>query len=153
MKIKHVSIATRVATPGMKVGDAIQECVNKDVPGIPYVNAEGELNGRFSLRHLFLLCCIPDDILHGAHLLGDDIEHLDFPQIRAEELMEQFVDEFIFPDAIRLSPNFQAIKALAIMEQYSTEYLFVTEEDGSYQGVVTRMSIARALVEKRCCLD
>jgi hypothetical protein len=36
------------------------------------------------------------------------------------------------------------------MEQYNTEYLFVAEE-GVYQGVVTRMSIARALVSKECC--
>jgi hypothetical protein len=38
------------------------------------------------------------------------------------------------------------------MEQYNTEYLFVTEE-GVYQGVVTRMSIARAVVTKECCVE
>jgi CBS domain-containing protein len=152
MKIEHVSIPTRVARPGMKVGDAMQECVDRNVPGIPFVDAKGRLNSRFSLRHLFLLCCIPDDILHGAHLLGDDIEHLDFPHIRAEQLMERPVEEFLFPDAIQLAPHFQAIKALAIMEQFGTEYLFVSEA-GDYQGVVTRMSIARALVDKKCCID
>ncbi|MET0028306.1 MAG: CBS domain-containing protein [Candidatus Thiodiazotropha sp.] len=152
MNIINVSIPTRVARPGMTVGEAMQECVDKDVPGIPYVDAEGELNGRFSLRHLFLLCCIPNDILQGAHLLGDDIEHIDFPRIRADELLQRPVEEFIFPDVIRLSPHFHSIKALAIMEQFGTEYLFVTDE-GEYRGVVTRMSIARALVDKKCCID
>ncbi len=149
MKIKHISIPTRVARPGMTVGEAMRECVEKNVPGIPYVDAEGNLSGRFSLRHLFLLCCIPSDILHGAHLLGDDIEDLDFPHVKAEELVAQKVDNFIFPDAIRLSPNFQAIKALAIMEQFNTEYLFVSDGD-DYQGVVTRMSIANAVLENQC---
>jgi predicted transcriptional regulator len=152
MKIKHVSIPTLVARPGMTVGTAMKECVEKGVPGIPYVDQDGQLSGRFSVRHLFLLCCIPEDILHGAHLLGDDIEHLDFPHMRAEELMAKPVDQYIFPDAIRLSPHFQAIKALAIMEQYGTEYLFVTEDE-DYQGVVTRMSIAKAVVTKECCID
>ncbi|MGD9171131.1 MAG: CBS domain-containing protein [Candidatus Thiodiazotropha sp.] len=150
MKIKHVSIPTKIARPGMRIGEAMLECVVKDVPGIPFLDAEGKLSGRFSLRHFFLLCCVPDDVIQGAHLLGDDIEHLDFPNIRAEELMDDLVDKFIFPDAIQLSANFPAIKALAIMEQYNTEYLFVAEE-GVYQGVVTRMSIARALVSKECC--
>ena len=49
--------------------------------------------------------------------------------------MAKRVEDFIFPDTIQLSPNFQAIKALAIMEQYNTEYLFVMEGD-DYQGVV-----------------
>jgi hypothetical protein len=150
MKLKYLSIPTKVARPGMTVGEVMRECVEKDVPGIPYVDAEGQISGRFSVRHMFLLCCIPKDILHGAHLLGDDIEDLDFPHIKAGELMARNVDDFIFPDAIRLSPNFQAIKALAIMEQYNTEYLFVTEGD-DYQGVVTRLSIAKAILTEECC--
>lgn len=152
MKIKHISIPTKVARPGMRIGEVMLECVEKDVPGIPYVDAEGKLSGRFSVRHLFLLCCIPEDVIHGAHLLGDDIDHLDFPRMRAEELMAEAVDDYIFPDVIQLSASFQVIKALAIMEQYNTEYLFVTEEE-EYQGVVTRMSIARAVVTKECCVE
>jgi predicted transcriptional regulator len=150
MKIKHISIPTRVARPGMTVGEAMRECAEKNVPGIPFVDAEENLAGRFSLRHMFLLCCIPSDILHGAHLLGDDIEDLDFPHVQSEELIALQVDDFIFPDAIRLSPNFQTIKALAIMEQFNTEYLFVSDGD-DYQGVVTRMSIAKAVLSKVCC--
>ncbi|MEJ2395584.1 MAG: CBS domain-containing protein [Candidatus Thiodiazotropha sp.] len=150
MKIKHISIPTKVAHPSMKVGEVIRECVEKDVPGIPYVDAAGNISGRFSLRHMFLLCCIPSDILQGAHLLGDDIGHLDFPHIKADELMARQVDEYIFPDVIRLSPNFQAIKALAIMEQSNTEYLFVTEGE-QYQGVVTRLSIAKAIITRQWC--
>ncbi|MES9833921.1 MAG: CBS domain-containing protein [Candidatus Thiodiazotropha sp. LLP2] len=152
MKIIHVSIPTKVARPGMSVGEVMLECVTKRIPGIPYVDEYGLISGRFSVRHMFRVCCIPDDIIHGAHLLGDDIEHLDFPHIKADELMAKPVDDFIFPDVIRLSPNFQAIKALAIMEQYATEYLFVTEGD-DYQGVVTRLSIAEAIVTRECCIE
>ncbi len=150
MKIKHISTPTKIARPGMRVREAVTECVERDVPGLPFIDSEGNLSGRFSVRHLFLLCCIPQDILQGAHLLGDDIEDLDFPHIKSDELMEKTVDEFILSDVIRLSPNFQAIKALAIMEQYNTEYLFVTEDD-AYQGVVTRLSIAKAIVSRTCC--
>ncbi len=150
MKIKHISIPTLVARPGMTVGEVMRECVEKDVPGIPFADAQGQIAGRFSVRHLFLLCCVPEDVIRGAHLLGDDLDAIDFPRIRAEELMARKVDDFIFPDAIRLSPNFHAIKALAIMEQFNTEYLFVTEGE-DYQGVVTRMSVAKAIVTRECC--
>jgi predicted transcriptional regulator len=152
VKIKHISIPTKMARPGMSVGEVMLECVEKDVPGIPFVDNEGQLSGRFSVRHLFVVCCIPSDILHGAHLLGDDIEHLDFPHIRAAELMAQPVDRFIFPDAIQLAPHFQAIKALAIMEQFNTQYLFVSEDD-AYRGVVTRMSIAKAIITQEWCKE
>jgi len=150
MKIKHISIATQVARPGMLLGEAVKECVVKDVPGIPYLDASGKIIGRFSIRHMFLLCCVPEDVIKGAHLLGDDIDQLDFPNIHADELMARRVDDFIFPDAIQLSPNFHAIKALAIMEQDNTEYLFVVDGD-DYQGVATRMSIAKAILAKACC--
>jgi CBS domain-containing protein len=152
MKLKQISIPTRVARPGMSVGEAMRECVERDVPGIPFMDGEGRIASRFSVRHMFLLCCIPEDIIQGAHLLGDDIEALEFPHIKADELMEKKVDDYIFPDAIQLSPNFQAIKALAIMEQYNTEYLFVTEDE-EYQGVVTRLSIAKAIVTKLWCVE
>ena len=151
MKLKYLSIPTKVARPGMTVGEVMRECVEKGVQGIPFVDADGKISGRFSVRHMFLLCCIPEDIIQGAHLLGDDLEDIDFPHIKAAELMARKVDDFIFPDAIRLSPNFQAIKALAIMEQYNTPYLFVMDGE-DYQGVVTRMSIAKAIVSKECCV-
>jgi hypothetical protein len=150
MKIKQVSIATKVARPGMLLGEVMKECVEKNVPGIPYLDASGKIAGRFSIRHMFLLCCVPDDVIQGAHLLGDDVDQLAFPDVRAEELMAKRVDEFVFPDSIQLSPNFQAIKALAIMEQDNTEYLFVTQGD-DYLGVVTRMSIAKAILTRACC--
>ncbi len=150
MKIKHIAIATLVARPGMTLGEAMRECVDKNVPGIPFMDAQGRISGRFSMRHLFLLCCIPSDIIRGAHLLGDDLDDDDFPRINTEALMARKVDGYIFPDAIRLSPNFPAIKALAIMEQFNTEYLFAFEGE-DYQGVVTRMNVAKAIVTGKCC--
>jgi predicted transcriptional regulator len=150
MKIQLVAIPTKIARPGMSVGEALRECAEKNVPGIPFKDAAGNFTGRFSIRHTFLLYCIPPDIIQGAHLLDDHIDELEFPRVRAEEMMARTVDDFIFPDVIRLAPSFQAIKALAIMEHFNTEYLFVMDGD-DYQGVVTRMSIARAIVDKMCC--
>lgn len=149
MKLKYICTPTKVARPGMLLGEVMKECVDKNVPGIPYIDGEGKVAGRFSVRHMFLLCCVPRDIIQGAHLLGDDLEQIDFPKIKARELMAKKVDDFVFPDAIRLPPDFHAIKALAIMEQSNTEYLFVMDGD-EYQGVVTRMGIARVVVADAC---
>lgn len=149
MKLKHICTPTKVARSGMPVGEAMRECVEQNVPGIPYIDGTGEVVGRFSVRHLFLLCCVPRDVIQGAHLLGEDLEHIDFPQVKMRELMAQSVDDFIFPHVIRLSPNFQAIKALAIMEQANTGYLFVLDGE-EYRGVVTRMGIAQVVLADAC---
>ncbi|MBA1332308.1 hypothetical protein QQ73_14750, partial [Candidatus Endoriftia persephone str. Guaymas] len=86
MNLAKILIKTSVVRSGMSFGDALQECVDKDVPGIPYVDAEGRIAGRFSVRHAFRECCVPRDLILGGHLLGDDIDHMNLPEVHAEEV-------------------------------------------------------------------
>ena len=45
-----------------------------------------------------------------------------------------------------VSPSSAVVKALAIMEAYNTHYVFLIEE-GTYVGVVTRMLIAKRMLD------
>lgn len=148
MNLQEILIPTGVARAGMTFGDALKECVKRDVPGIPFVDEQGHIIGRFSVRHAFRLTCVPKDVIRGAHLLGDNLSHMTMPELNAEEVMARPIEEFILEDAIRLAPGSPAIKALAIMEQYNTSYLFVTEGE-SYLGVITRMDIAGLVASMR----
>ena len=52
----------------------------------------------------------------------------------------------ISPVAPKSTGTNRLVKALAIMEAYNTQYIFLIEE-GKYMGIVTRMVIARRLLD------
>ncbi len=150
MNLEEILIPTEVAHAGMSFGDALAECVKQNVPGIPFVDGEGKIVGRFSLRHAFRLTCVPRDYIQGAHLLGDDLDYMDMAEEKAEMILPQPVEGYVLEDAIQLNPGAQVMKALAIMEQFNTGYLFLTDGD-EYKGVITRVGIARLVLNLGCC--
>jgi len=143
--IKQI-IKTDVARSGMTFADALRECVDKGVSGIPYVDDQGRVIGRFSLRNAFLQLSIPKDMVKGAHLLGDLDTHTSIVDLRVGDLLERPIDEMILNNIVCLSPNSPVIKALALMEKFNSSYLFLMEKD-QYLGVITRPGIARLVLE------
>lgn len=148
MKLLDCMITTAVADDSMTVGEALRECVNCRVPGIPFVDKDGKIIGRFSIRNMFYITSIPADLIKNAHLLGNNIEHLDVPEANYKSFMEKPARDFIVEWIIHLSPDSPVVKALALMEQFDTPYLFVVDENDCYLGVVTSIAIAARLVEE-----
>ncbi|MGD2117731.1 MAG: CBS domain-containing protein [Chromatiales bacterium] len=147
MDIMTCLVPTGVARDGMTFGEALQECVDKRVPGIPYVDDDGNIIGRFSVRNSFFRASIPKDLIKGAHLLGDDLEHLEMPQQHIKELLALPIHNMVLEHIVTLRPKSQMITALALMEKFNTAYLFVTD-DTQYHGVVTRLGIARQILSR-----
>ncbi|MCP3671413.1 MAG: CBS domain-containing protein [Gammaproteobacteria bacterium] len=148
MELSKYIIQTEVARPGMTFGSALRECVDKGVPGIPYVDSNEVVVGRFSIRNAFLHMSIPGDIVKGAHLLGDTITHMSIVDLGATELLASPIDSMIMSSIVHLNPASPALKALALMEKYHTNYLFLME-DREYLGVITRLGIAKLILEAR----
>jgi predicted transcriptional regulator len=146
MILREVMILTSIAHAGMTVGEVFQECVNKGVSGLPYRDEQGAVIGRVSMRHVFREKCIPRDVVDGAHLLGDEIPHLELLDIEKCHILSQPVEPFLLTTIPSLNPGSPVIKAVAIMEQYNSSYLFIIDE-GVYQGTVTRSGIASLLVK------
>lgn len=146
MKLVSAIIKTPVARHGMTVGEGLRICVDYDVPGIPYVDDEGRIVGRFSVRNVFLISSIPDDLIKGAHLIGHEALHLDLSKDHYEKVFRQPIDPQILEDCACLSPNAQITKAMALMEKFNSSYLFAIDE-GEYIGVVTRLGLTRLLLE------
>ena len=148
MELMNSIIKTRVARSGMTLVEALKECVDMGVPGIPYVDSNDRIIGRFSMRHAFLHLFIPDDMVQGAHLLSNTPVHIDIPKLAADKALDLPVDEMILPSSVHLNPTSPTLKALALMERLKTDYLFLTE-DNYYHGVVTRLGIVKLILETR----
>ena len=145
MNLNDVLIPTRVAYSGMTIGEVFEECIAKGVQAIPFQNAEGVIIGRISMRHVFRLAYLSTDVLNAAHLLGDQLNHLDMSEVNVRELFNQPAERYLIDNIPTLTPRSPLIKAIAIMEKYNTSYIFVF--DGEYKGIVTRFGIARILLK------
>jgi CBS domain-containing protein len=145
MILKEVLIPTLMARPGTKVADVLQECVEKRVPGIPYCDEQGEITGRISIRHIFCHACVPPDVVSGAHMLGDQITHLDLPAIEKCRILDQPVEKYLLEKRPCLTSNSPAVKAVALMEKFQVSYVFVVDEE--YRGIVTQLGIAALLLK------
>lgn len=145
MKLVDCLVKTDVVTAEMSIRVALQECVNRNVPGIPIMADGGKIVGRFSIRNAFLVASIPNDLIHGAHLLGHELEHLDIPHHRVSEVLAMPIGEIALEEVVSVSINAQVITALALMEKFNTGYLFAVD-NGDYEGVITRQGIASLLL-------
>lgn len=145
MKLVDLIKPTGVAKPGMRVQEAFRICVEADVPGVPFVGHNGQIAGKLSIRHVLKENCIPDFMVKHAHLLGDALHHLDISPDMARSVLAQPVDEFILPQGPQATSGTPFSKALAIMEEQDTTYLFVVDE-GRYRGTVSIMGIAHAML-------
>jgi hypothetical protein len=145
MKLTEFIIPTAMAKPGMLVGELFRECIARQVPGIPFQNATGSIIGKASMRNVLKLTCIPEYMIKHAALLGDRIEGLAIPKEKALEVFSLEVDPFVLSDMAVISRGTSMTKALAVMEQHDTTYLFVIDDEG-YHGCLSIMGIGDAIL-------
>jgi CBS domain-containing protein len=148
MELMRFAVPTPVATPGMTVRELFDACVKADVPGIPFRNAEGTIVGKASIRHILKQTCIPRFMVDNVRLLGDELDGLRIPKIRAREILDMTLDEFVLPRMAVITPLSPIAKALAVMEHHDTTYLFVIDAEQKYHGTVSIMKVARRILER-----
>lgn len=148
MRLIDIIVPTRVVRPGMTIEEAFEECAARNVPGLPYCDAQGQVVGRVSIRNTLKLTCIPKYMVKAAHLLGDQLEHVRIPELQARQVLEMPVEPFVMENIATVTSESPVVKALAIMEQYNSGYIFLID-DGVYKGIVTRMGIAALMLRCR----
>lgn len=146
MEIIDLIKPTGIAHPGMSVQEAFRLCVEADVPGIPFKDAAGKMCGKVSIRHILKVTCIPDFMVQHSHLLGDAIHHLAIPREQVSDVLGLKIDDFVISTVAVATSKTSFAKALAIMEDRDTTYLFVCD-DGVYKGIVSVMGIAKAMID------
>lgn len=147
-ELMSIAINTGVARPGMTVGEVFEECVRKNVPGIPFCDNEDRFLGRVSIRHTLKSTCIPQYIVDAASFLGDHLNNVSIADSLSKKILSLPVDNFVLEDMATISPVAPVVKALAVMEKYNTGYIFLIDK-GVYKGIVTRMGIARLMLRYR----
>lgn len=146
MELTDIAVLTAVARPGMGVKDVLAECVDKQVSAVPFCDASGEVTGRITIDRIFRLAGLPPDLVKGAHLLGDAIDHLNLTETNLKQLLGMPVETLVDENPPGLTPQSPVIKALAIMESFDTTCLFLMDQ-GHYQGSVTRLELARHMLQ------
>jgi CBS domain-containing protein len=146
VKLTNIVIETRVVTYGSTVAEAFSECVRCNVLGLPFVDGEGRITGRFSIGHTIKLACVPEMMILNADLLGDELSSLMMPDQQAGEVLRMPVDNFILGEVVTIHSSSPCVKAAALMQKHRTTYLFAVDDDG-YKGVVNVRGIARRMLE------
>lgn len=150
MKLKTLSIPTGVMRKGMTVHDFFEEAVRCNVPGLPYVDDNGRIIGRVSIRDIYKHMAVPDSLLRFADAIGDQTDRLDLPEMKVQETMALPVENYMIPSSTVVSPRSSIVKALVVMEVNNTSYTFLVDGE-DYKGVVTRMIIAKRMLS--CILE
>lgn len=152
MKLERLATMTGFMRHGMTLRDFFQETVHCNVPGLPYVDEHDQIIGRISIRDVYKCIAVPDNILRIADAMGDgdQMGNLDIPEMKTLEIMATPVENYLLEKIPTVSPSSTVVKALALMEVHNSSYIFLIE-DGQYKGVVTRMIIAKRMLE--CVLE
>ena len=146
MNLDPILIPTKVAKPGMIVSEVFAECIRANIPGIPFCDAQGTICGRITLKNILKKACLPEYMIELARILGDQLSCMGDMEAKAKQLMNNPVDPYILEPHISLTSDSPAVKALALMEQNDTSYIFVVDE-GRYKGVITIQGLARMITQ------
>ena len=145
MKLKQILIPTKVANQGMTVREIFTECGRANIPALPFCTRSGRIAGRVTLKNILKISCLPDYMVESARILGEEMSCMEDVESKAKRLLDTPMDPYVQEEpALSLGSDAPIIKALALMEQNDTSYLFVVD-DGQYQGAVTIQSLARML--------
>jgi CBS domain-containing protein len=68
------------------------------------------------------------------------------PELHCREVLTRSIDDFILPNLSQVHSTASISKALAIMEQDRTTYIFIID-DNNYFGAVSIMSLANEMLK------
>lgn len=144
MYVEKVLIPTRVARPGMTVREVFEECSRANSPGLPFCAENGLISGRVTLKHILKKSCLPDYLVEMARVLGEQLSGVQDMALNAKAVLDSPVDRFVQKPHLSITSASSVVKALAMMEQSDTSYIYVVDE-GRYRGVVTIHGLADML--------
>ncbi|MBT8128009.1 MAG: CBS domain-containing protein [Gammaproteobacteria bacterium] len=144
--IERILVPTKVIEPGTLVRDLFLECNRAQVQALPYKDDSGRLAGRITLKNVLRVSCLPEYMVDLAPLLGSQLSCVDNAEAKAREILRSHVEPYIQPLPKTIESSAPLIKALAVMEQNDTSYIFVVD-DGEYRGVITIQAIAHRMTQ------
>lgn len=149
--MESVMISTGTAHPGMTVRDLFDTCGRDHVQALPFVDAEGRITGRVTLKNILRVSCLPDFIVSMAPLLHSKLSCVESAEDKAREILCNPIEPYVQGPHAAIPSSAPLIKALALMEKSDTSYIFVVD-DGTFRGVITIQGIAAKMSELTVCV-
>ena len=149
MKLENILIKVEAAHSGMCVGEMFDRCLKYQVPSLPFVDADGRITGRLSIKNCLKRSCLPEHMVEMADVLSPKLSCLKNAEAKAKQVLTQPVDQYLLKPPKAIKSDSAVMKVLAMMEKMDTGFLFVVDENGIYQGVVTIQSLANRMLELR----
>lgn len=151
MTIESVMIETGAARRGMLVREFFDLCGQGGVQALPFLNDQGELAGRVTIKNVLRLSCLPDYMIDMAPMLNRAMSCVEHAEEKVREILCTPVDPYVQEPPASLPSSAPLIKALASMVGNDTSYLFVVDE-GIYRGAITIQGIAAGMSQLAVCL-
>jgi CBS domain-containing protein len=145
MKLKTITIHTRVVKAGMTVREVFEECTRANTPGLPVCDDHDRVTGRVTLKYILKRSCLPDYLVEMAPILGEQISHVQDIESLAKQLLDSRIEPYIQHPHSSTTSASSTVKAPALMEKIDTSYFFVIDE-GRYRGVVTLQSLCKTIL-------
>ncbi|UCB55816.1 MAG: hypothetical protein JSW45_04620 [Thiotrichales bacterium] len=98
------------------------------------------------MKNILKTTCLPEYMIELAGILGNQLSCVENIETKAKQLLNNRIDPFVQEPHISLTSSSPAVKALALMEQNDTSYIFAVD-DGWYKGVVTIQRLAGILTQ------
>ncbi len=148
MELADILVPTCTAHGGMTVAEIFTECLSYHVPGLPFLDEQGQLTGKISIRNILKHTCLPDYLVSHADLIGDLEGYISNPILKAKSILAMPIESFLLEDHPSTDSQSSPLKAIALMERYDTTYLFIVD-DGEYKGVVNVLGIAHGMLDMK----
>jgi CBS-domain-containing membrane protein len=141
MNLNNILIPTKVAGPDMTVREVFSECIRAHIPALPFCDDKAQITGRVTLKNILKTSCLPEYMVDLAQVLGEQLSCTQNVEAKAKELLGNPVKPYVLNSYLSITSNSPGIKALAMMEQADTSYIFVVD-DGIYKGIVSIQGLA-----------
>lgn len=141
MLVKDCMIEAKPVTHGMLVNEVFAECGRNHTHALPFVDEQGYIKGRVTLKNIMKFACLPEYMVDLAPLLGGFMSCVENAQDKVLEILHSPIDGYVREAHECIDPDEPAIKALSIMEKNDTSYLFVVS-NAKYIGIITIQGIA-----------
>jgi len=146
MAVESVMIFTATAHSGMAVRELFELCGRDHVQALPFVDANGKITGRVTLKNVLRVSCLSEHVVEMAPLLSSSLSCVESAEEKALEIIGNPIEPYVQGPHQSILSDAPLIKALALMEKSDTSYIFVVDE-GVFSGVITIQGIAEKMSE------
>ena len=141
-------------TPTVQSGDSVKHffelCMDANAPALPFRDRNGLIQGYVSLKRVMGKDCLPNYLVELAGILHNEMNCTTQALEKIHTLFQKPVDDYVELPFHYVGSNTILIRAVALMEQYMSSFLFVADgpdpQHCDYRGVITRLSVARKML-------